>query len=73
MNTVKSLRKLKGLTQKGLAEQLGVCKEYISILERGKQTPGFKLANEIAHYFSTTLESLNFFGEAENKSFGGVI
>ena len=69
MNKVKLLRKSVKLTQAELAKKLGVCKDYISLLERGKQTPGFKLANKIALYFGTTLESLNFFEEVANKSF----
>ena len=60
-NNLKELRKKRQMTQVELAEKFGVTKEYISIIERGAQTPGFKLANDIASYFEVTVDELNFF------------
>ena len=35
---------------------------YISIIERGVRSPGFKLGKEIADYFGVTIDSMNYFG-----------
>lgn len=45
---IKYFRKLKGLTQEMLAEQVGVSPVYISCLERGTKVPSLDLLGEIA-------------------------
>lgn len=69
MNNLKSLRKLNKISQKALSELLGVSSDYVSMLERGYRTPGFKLAQKIADCFCVTVDELNFFGNATNKIF----
>ena len=69
MSKFKELRLKEGLKQKQLAESLGICKDYVSLIEREKQTPGFKLAHKIAKFFNTSLDELNFFNKSTNKSF----
>lgn len=69
MNRLKEFRKAKNLTQKDLALIFKVTPDYISIIERNVQTPGFKLANKLADYFGVTVDELNFFETASNKVF----
>lgn len=47
MNKFVNERKRLGLTQKQLAEQLGVTKNYISDVETGLKNPGIKLAKRM--------------------------
>lgn len=67
MNNLKHLRKKEQLTQKQLADILGIHKDYVSMIERGKRTPSFKLAKDMADCFNTTIDKLNFFNEPSNK------
>lgn len=69
MNKVAALRMKRGLTQVQLAAVLGITKDYVSIIERGSQTPGLKLANKIATFFDTTIDDLVFFTHTPNDSF----
>lgn len=48
MNTFAAERKKLGLTQKQLAEKLGVSKNYISDIETGIKHPGAKLAKKMS-------------------------
>lgn len=57
-NKLEQLRKERGMTQEKLGEDLGITKDYVSMLERGVRTPGFKLAKEIAKYFEVTIEDI---------------
>jgi len=42
IETIKKKRKEKGLTQTGLAEVLGIKRQYISAIEQGKRVPTIK-------------------------------
>lgn len=53
-------RKKKNLTQKELANKLNVTHEYISILERGLQTPSLLLAKSIADELHQTVDEIFF-------------
>lgn len=48
VNTFAAERKKLGLTQKQLAEKLGVSKNYISDIETGIKHPGVKLVKQMA-------------------------
>ena len=63
MNRVKELREKKRIKQVEFANKLGITNDYLSKIELGKQTPGFKLAAKIANEFGTSIDSLNFFNE----------
>ncbi len=67
-NNLKFYRKQKGITQKELARVFGVTNDYISLIERGKQTPSLSLAKRIADYFDTTVDTI-FFENETNKTF----
>ncbi len=69
MNNLKIYRKLHKLSQEELSVLLGVHRDYISMLERGKRTPGFRLANNIANLFCISVDELNFFPKQSNEMF----
>ena len=60
---LKEYREAKGLKQADLAELVGVRRETIVNLEKGKYNPSLKLAMEIAKVFHTTVEELFFFDD----------
>lgn len=60
---LKEYRKAKGLKQADLAELVGVRRETIVNLEKGKYNPSLKLAMDIAKVFHTTVEELFFFDD----------
>lgn len=55
---LKEYREQAGLKQAELAELVGVRRETIVNLERGKYNPSLKLAMDIAKVFHTTVEEL---------------
>ena len=67
-NKVQELRKQRGLSQEELAAILGVVADYISMIERGKRSPGFALAKKIADFFDMTIDEI-FFNNKSNNSF----
>ena len=67
MNKLKEYRKLKKLTQQELAQILEINSDYISMIERGIRTPGFKLANRMASLFNISIDELNFLPTKRNK------
>lgn len=60
---LKEYREAKGLKQADLAELVGVRRESIVNLEKGKYNPSLKLAMDIAKVFHTTVEELFFFDD----------
>ena len=62
-NKLKEYREAKGLKQADLAELVGVRRETIVNLEKGKYNPSLKLAMDIAKVFHTTVEELFFFDD----------
>ncbi|MCD4844104.1 MAG: helix-turn-helix transcriptional regulator [Methanosarcinales archaeon] len=64
MNTrIKELRARHNLTQKELAKKVGVRRETIVFLEKGKYNPSLKLAHDVAKVLETTIEELFIFDE----------
>lgn len=60
---LKEYREAKGLKQADLAELVGVRRETLVNLEKGKYNPSLKLAMDIAKVFHTTVEELFFFDD----------
>ena len=61
--TIKELRVKFDLTQKDLADKVGVRRETIVFLEKGKYNPSLKLAYDIAKVFESTIEEVFFFDD----------
>lgn len=55
------------MTQKELAEKVGVTRQTIVAIENAKYSPSLELAFRIAHVFDVPLEEV-FFYDAEPKS-----
>jgi len=55
---IKELRIKHELTQNELAQKVGVRRETIVFLEKGKYNPSLKLAHDIAKAFKTTIEKI---------------
>lgn len=57
-NRVKELRARHDMTQSDLARKVGVRRETIVFLEKGKYNPSLKLAYDIAQVFGMTIEEV---------------
>ena len=51
-------RKKKGLTQKELAQELGMSRSFYGLIETGLREPSMDVAIKMARYFDTTIEDL---------------
>jgi len=57
-NRLRELREAKGLTQEELAKALGVTRQTIIAIEKGKYDPSLRLAFKIARFFNRTIEEI---------------
>ena len=60
---IKELRARYDLTQEDLAKKIGVRRETILFIEKGKYNPSLKLAHNIAKALQTTIDDLFMFEE----------
>jgi len=60
---IKELRARHDLTQDDLARMVGVRRETILYMEKGKYNPSLKLAHEVAKALKTTIDDLFIFDE----------
>ncbi|MCK4884865.1 helix-turn-helix transcriptional regulator [Candidatus Bathyarchaeota archaeon] len=62
---VKELRARHNLTQDDLAKKVGVRRETILYMEKGKYNPSLKLAHDVAKALKTTIDDMFFFDDEE--------
>jgi putative transcriptional regulator len=62
-NRIRELRARDNLTQMDLARKVGVRRETIVFLEKGKYNPSLKLAHDIARIFNLSIEEIFLFEE----------
>lgn len=55
---VKVARVKAGLTQQQLADAVGITRQTISLIEKGKYNPSLKLCLQICYAVNTTLDEL---------------
>lgn len=67
MNHVKSARIEAGLTQLQLAENTGVTRQTISLIEKGKYNPTLKLCLAICYVVGKSLDELFWIDEGEKQ------
>ncbi len=60
---IKEFRAKYDLTQEDLAKKVGVRRETIVFLEKGKYNPSLKLAHDVAKALKTTIDELFIFEE----------
>jgi putative transcriptional regulator len=64
---IKELRARHDLTQEDLAKKVGVRRETILYMEKGKYNPSLKLAHEVAKALKTTIDDLFVFDDENNQ------
>ncbi len=64
---IKVLRAKHNLTQNDLAKKVGVRRETIVFLEKGKYNPSLKLAYDIAKVFKLSIEEVFLFDNGNNN------
>ena len=57
-NRLEALRKEKGVRQEDLAQALGVSRQTVISLEKGKYNPSLALAFKLARYFALPIEAI---------------
>ena len=57
-NRLEALRKEKGVRQEDLAQALGVSRQTVISLEKGKYNPSLSLAFRLARYFGMQIEEI---------------
>ncbi|NPA76562.1 MAG: helix-turn-helix transcriptional regulator [Candidatus Diapherotrites archaeon] len=57
-NRLRELRQELGITQEELAEALGVTRQTIIAIEKGKYDPSLRLAFKIAQFFGKRIEEI---------------
>jgi putative transcriptional regulator len=60
---IKELRARYDLTQEDLARKIGVRRETILFMEKGKYNPSLKLAHDVAKALQTTIDELFIFDD----------
>ena len=60
---IKEYRAKHNLTQEKLAERVGVRRETIIFLERGKYNPSLRLAHNVAKALKTTIDEIFIFDD----------
>lgn len=67
INRVRQLREKRGLTQQELGELVGVSRQSIAAIEKGKFDPTVWLAYDLSRAFGITIEELFDFEGSERK------
>ena len=62
-NRLEELRRARGIRQEELADTLGVSRQTISSLEKGRYNPSILLAFRIARYFGMQIEDIFIYEE----------
>lgn len=62
-NRIEEIRRERGIRQEDFAKAMGVSRQTISSLERGRYNPSIFLAYHIARYFDMTIEEVFLFEE----------
>jgi putative transcriptional regulator len=67
-NRIRELRARFDLSQQELAQRVGVRRETIVFLEKGKYNPSLRLAHDIASLFQLPIEEVFLFAERGNSA-----
>jgi len=57
-NRIRELRNQRGITQEELAEAVGVTRQTIIAIEKGRYDPSLRLAFKIARFFKKSIEEI---------------
>jgi putative transcriptional regulator len=64
---IREFRARMNMTQAELSEAVGVRRETIVFLEKGKYNPSLKLAHDVSRTLGTTIEELFIFEDEEER------
>lgn len=67
-NKLELLRTQKGWTQQELSERVGVSRQTIISLERGRYNPSIELAFRLARQFRLRIEDIFIYSEEEDRN-----
>ncbi|MFA5134985.1 MAG: helix-turn-helix transcriptional regulator [Patescibacteria group bacterium] len=62
-NSIRELRKQRGLTQEEFAVKIGVTRQTVIAIEKGGYVPSLELAYKIARVFNKHIEKIFTFAE----------
>jgi putative transcriptional regulator len=62
---IKVFRAMRDLTQEDLANEIGVTRQTVIAIEKGKYNPSLELAFKLARYFDTSIEDIFVFEPEE--------
>jgi len=65
---LKVYRAMHNLTQEDLAKAIGVTRQTVIAMEKGKYNPSLHLAFKIAHYFKVKIEDVFFYDQNDEKT-----
>lgn len=66
-NNIRVQRAIKEMTQEELAREVGVTRQTINAIEKGKYNPSLDLAFKLAALFDMTIEELFSYGGDEDE------
>jgi putative transcriptional regulator len=64
---LKVYRAMHNLTQEDLAEAIGITRQTVIAMEKGKYNPSLQLAFKIAHYFKVKIEDIFSYDQKDEK------
>lgn len=67
-NKIKVYRAMQDLTQEDLAQAIGVTRQTILAIEKGKYVPSLDLAFRISRYFKVNIEEIFLYDDGEQKA-----
>jgi putative transcriptional regulator len=65
-NNIKVYRAIHDLTQESLAEKVGVTRQTINAIEKGKYDPSLDLAFKLARLFNVSIENIFLYEGSRN-------
>jgi len=68
-NNIKVYRAMHDLTQENLAEKVGVTRQTIHAIEKGKYDPSLELAFKLARLFDVRIEDIFLYEDREARNY----
>jgi putative transcriptional regulator len=65
-NNIKVYRAMNDLTQESLAEKVGVTRQTIHAIEKGKYDPSLELAFKLSRLFGARIEDIFLYEDSKN-------
>jgi len=67
-NNIKVYRAIHDLTQENLSEKVGVTRQTINAIEKGKYDPSLELAFKLARLFDARIEEIFLYEDCEARN-----